>query len=93
MNYIKRTYGVTDGEAQRLLIARRSGVCVICGENRSGKKELEIDHDHDTGLIRGVICQKCNTGLGAFNDDLELLECVVDYMKQAKDRTAHNIPE
>ena len=47
--HIRSRYGVTRAEAEQLIVARQSGTCMICGQNRS-KKILSIDHDHDTKL-------------------------------------------
>jgi len=50
--------------------------CAICG----GTKRLAIDHDHKTGRIRGRLCINCNSGLGMFKDDVELLRTAVSYL-------------
>jgi hypothetical protein len=62
------------------LFARQGGVCAICSrpetvvDSRYGKtKDLAIDHCHDTGKIRALLCSNCNRGLGLFNDDVALL--------------------
>lgn len=59
--------------------------CSICGSISSGNKRTEhlcIDHDHETGTIRGLLCMQCNTGLGNFKDSPELLLKAVEYLKQ-----------
>jgi peptide methionine sulfoxide reductase MsrB len=48
--------------------------CAICGRTRRpDEKRLALDHDHVTGMVRGVLCQACNNGLGHFQDDPERL--------------------
>lgn len=55
--------------------------CVICG----AKDNLVVDHDHNTGLIRGILCNHCNRGLGHFRDDPMLLEFARIYLLSAED--------
>lgn len=54
-----RLYGISVAELQHLL---KRGVCDICGTGEMGR--LNIDHCHATGRVRGVLCTRCNTGLG-----------------------------
>jgi hypothetical protein len=71
-----------DHEAD-LLIKNHNGVCDICGTDKPGYagRRLAIDHDHSTGIVRGMLCQKCNVGLGNFNDNPDLLLKAVQYLK------------
>jgi hypothetical protein len=78
-DHLKRTFGLTPEELQTL-IASQGGVCAICDD---GKPE-HIDHDHETGRIRGVLCGPCNMGLGLFKDDPRRLEAAVDYLHRAR---------
>lgn len=62
-------YGITQEDYDRML-AKQNGVCAICGG--VGKRaNLDIDHDHDTGYVRGLLCNKCNMGLGFLQDNLD----------------------
>lgn len=54
--------------------------CVICG----AEGPLVVDHDHKTGMIRGMLCNHCNRGLGHFRDDPLLLEFAAEYIRQTK---------
>ena len=56
--------------------------CDVCG--KTGYK-LYLDHDHDTGTPRGWLCNRCNTGIGRFNESIELLQDVVDYLKRHRE--------
>ena len=55
--------------------------CVICGSN----EKLVVDHDHQTGKIRGMLCNHCNRGLGHFRDDPMLLEFAAQYLYASAD--------
>lgn len=55
--------------------------CVICGS----EEKLVVDHDHKTGLIRGMLCNHCNRGLGHFRDDPLLLEFAAQYLYASAD--------
>lgn len=50
--------------------------CDLCGETR----DLNIDHCHNSGLVRGILCRSCNVGLGIFKDNKELLAKAIDYL-------------
>lgn len=56
--YLQRTYGITSAEYDALLQAQ-DGRCAIC-EAKPRKKRLAVDHDHATGLVRGLLCTNCN---------------------------------
>jgi hypothetical protein len=66
------------------LISNHNGQCDICKSKVPGFKRQKfcIDHDHKTGLVRGMLCQKCNIGLGNFNDNPDLLMEAVKYLNK-----------
>lgn len=66
----------------RLMIDSHNGLCDICKSDTPGfgRKNLSVDHDHTTGLVRGMLCQKCNIGLGNFNDSPDLLSKAIKYL-------------
>ncbi len=85
---MRSSFGISAAEYAALFDAQR-GLCLICGlperEKRNGKvKRLAVDHCHDTGVIRGLLCAKCNTGLGKFNDDPALLAAAIEYLEQKR---------
>lgn len=73
-------FGLTGAQA----VAKRSvSHCEICGTDKPGGRfnNWHIDHDHDSGIVRGVLCALCNTGIGMFRDDPELLLRAVEYLR------------
>ena len=64
-----KRYGINQLDYTKMLEAQDHS-CAICGtEDPSPKKYLCVDHNHDTGEVRGLLCHSCNTGLGMFKDD------------------------
>lgn len=68
-SYMKATYGITVDEYDEML-ADQGGVCAICGEAPTTKR-LAVDHDHETGELRGLLCVPCNAALGVLEDNLD----------------------
>ena len=62
------------------LAVRQSGGCAICGGKSLRKKYLAVDHNHDTGEVRGLLCNNCNSGLGFFKDNAALLRLAAAYL-------------
>lgn len=80
----KRRYGVCNKEYKKML-EQQCGQCAICGTNKPktrGKTSFCVDHCHETGLVRGLLCSECNTGLGKFKDKIEFLEKAIEYLKK-----------
>ena len=74
---LKRKYKLTPEERQAM-IEEQNGACEICGEVLWDK--LEVDHNHATGKVRAMLCHLCNSGLGMFQDDIELLRIARSYL-------------
>lgn len=67
-----RKYGITEDEYQSLF-NKQGGVCAICGGVPDTRwKMLAVDHDHQTGKVRGLLCMVCNTMLGRLENRLEV---------------------
>ena len=67
------------------MIEKQGGLCAICQKPASGKghgSRLHVDHDHDTGAIREMLCPPCNRGLGQFKDDVATLQYAIEYLKK-----------
>jgi hypothetical protein len=77
--YLKRKYGLTLEQYDAMLEAQ-NGVCAICGEARPEERTLHVDHDHVTGVIRGLLCFRCNNALGDFREEYELFRRAADYL-------------
>jgi hypothetical protein len=69
-----------DMASYNILVKKQNGLCAICGKNPE-KTRLSVDHNHTTGEVRGLLCRQCNTGIGLFNDKIELLSKAVEYLK------------
>lgn len=83
---LRAKYGIGLDEYNTLL-AKQGGVCAICEQpewvkhGKSGKiAPLAVDHCHDTGRVRGLLCFSCNVALGKFKDSPELLKKALDYV-------------
>lgn len=76
---VKKRYGMT-GEGYHDLVRLQGGVCAICGGKCPTGRELSVDHCHETGMVRGLLCINCNRGLGNFKDDPELLNAAIAYL-------------
>lgn len=91
-----KTYGLTL-EQYEAMVEYQDHKCKICGihetENSLDKngnpKRLSIDHDHETGQIRGLLCNPCNTALGSFRDNVESLQRAILYLEGSKNSTVY----
>jgi hypothetical protein len=65
------------------MFTAQNGCCAIC-ETHAGKggDKLCVDHDHATGQVRGLLCGRCNTGLGQFKDSVPNLTRAISYLKR-----------
>lgn len=77
--HLRDTYGLTPEEYDAQLQAQ-GGVCAICGNVCETGRRLAVDHDHDTGAPRGLLCASCNQGLGKFRDNPALLRNAQEYV-------------
>lgn len=95
---LKASYGITLEDYDRML-AEQEGRCAICGtdnpvgEGNSTTKQsfsFAVDHCHDTGLVRGLLCNPCNRGLGFFKDNIGHLILATRYLSKAQGLAAIN---
>ena len=79
--HLMDSYSISSDEYQ-LLFNKQNGVCAICGKPPTNGKPLQVDHDHTTGKIRGLLCHKCNTGIGYLGDVTQSVQYAVNYLKE-----------
>ncbi len=73
---LKSRYGILEQEYNSLLF-EQDHCCKIC---KKKDKKLCVDHDHKTGNIRGLLCRDCNSGLGMFKDNTEIMLQAIKYL-------------
>lgn len=78
---LKRHFGMTL-EDYYAMLDRQGGGCAICGEEDPYFKHMAVDHCHETGKVRGILCCACNRALGGFKDKVEILERAIAYLKR-----------
>ena len=81
--------GLTVDDLLRMM-EEQAGACAICGAeetlSRSGKvQSLAVDHSHETGQVRGLLCAKCNLALGLMDDNPEILRAALEYLAKYDD--------
>lgn len=81
-SYLLYTYGLTLAEYDEMLLAQGNG-CAICGKTpEENGKRLAVDHDHETGENRGLLCRQCNTGIGLLGDNYEGVRQAMLYLRK-----------
>jgi len=86
---LKKQFGLTEHDYDQLLKIQ-SGVCAICKLPETGvsgpkrtPRVLAVDHSHTTGKVRGLLCHFCNSALGLFHDNVELLATAITYLERS----------
>lgn len=79
---LQSLYGLTIADYEALLISQ-GGACAICGSASActNKDNLYVDHCHQTGVVRGLLCQRCNSAIGLMRDNPELCRKAVEYLE------------
>ena len=78
---LRREYGITLEEYRDRL--RSQGYrCAICGTDDAGWRDFDVDHDHETGMVRGILCSGCNTLLGRARDSVRILLAAAHYLAE-----------
>lgn len=76
---LKWLFGLSVESYEKMLLEQEGG-CKICGETNQSGKRLSVDHDHKTGEIRGLLCQRCNVAIGLLVDSPERLRAAASYL-------------
>ncbi len=88
---IRRKFNMSPEEYEAR-IAAQGGGCAICDAKQSDAgHRLAVDHDHVTGKVRGILCRKCNTGLGCFGDSADGVQKALSYLTQIPDSSKPSI--
>lgn len=83
--HLKSKFGITVDQFDELL-AKQNHCCAICmSPDSKGRGTFHVDHCHQTGQIRGLLCHDCNTGIGKLGDSPEALKKAVDYLERFYD--------
>ncbi len=80
---LKSKFGISPEIYLDMLVQQNNG-CAICGETTmpSGKKNLTVDHCHQTSKVRGLLCHNCNLGLGHFKDSTDIIKSAILYLQK-----------
>ena len=80
----KKTYGITE-EQYFFLLEIQNHSCAICKKPHNEMvREIHIDHCHNSGKIRGLLCNDCNNGLGKLKDSVNLINKAIHYLEKHK---------
>jgi len=84
-SHVLKVYGLT-GEALDALLIAQAGRCATCSGpfNPNDRAPFSVDHDHETGAVRGLLCRDCNTGLGMFHDSVPALRAAIEYLEASR---------
>jgi len=82
--YLKRIYDISLKDYEQLFIAQY-GLCAICHHPPTTEKPfLVVDHDHETGMVRGLLCNNCNIAIGLLKDNPSTLQSAIRYLQASR---------
>ena len=77
--HLQRKFGITVEQYESRLEAQGGG-CAICGRGEPEGASLHVDHDHESGRVRALLCVRCNNGIALFDEDPDVLRLAADYV-------------
>lgn len=80
---LRSNFGLTSAEYDAML-SEQGGVCRLCGGTNTDGRRLAVDHNHETGAIRGLLCGNCNRAIGLLRDSADLLRKAADYLDNVR---------
>ncbi len=86
-SYLIRKNFNTSERFIRDLMDKQKGCCAICGVSLvspDSSKSFNVDHCHETGVIRGLLCHKCNVGIGMFQDNVDIIKNIITYLEDSR---------
>jgi hypothetical protein len=81
-HHLRTKYGITPAQHAQMILAQ-DGKCLVCGETPDGrpkKGKLHVDHCHDTGKVRGLLCHSCNVAIGHLKEDPVRIKALLEYV-------------
>ena len=78
---LRSRYGMTEDDYKQMIVDQNN-LCSICAVDFSKVDKIHIDHCHTTNKVRGLLCVNCNSGIGIFRDDIEVLEKAIKYLEK-----------
>lgn len=82
---LRKKYGITTADYDRMLY-EQGGVCRICGgEETTNGGTLHVDHDEESGKVRGLLCGNCNRGIGCLQHSTKLLAVAIEYLEATEE--------
>lgn len=80
---LKRQYGI-DLDTYNIMLTSQENRCLICKMSQEQEvRKFTVDHCHKSGIVRGLLCNKCNRGLGIFKDSTSLLQSAINYLNRS----------
>ena len=78
---LRRKYGITIEQYERMFV-RQNGVCAICSRMSLNGRTLDVDHNHNTGQVRGLLCPKCNMAMGLLGENIDIFKKTIAYLEK-----------
>jgi hypothetical protein len=89
--YLKKTYGI-DADIYHNILYLQNNKCAICGSGdwESKSRAMDLDHDHETGKVRGILCHSCNIAIGLLSDNPNTIYAAAVYLRDGSRFTISN---